>query len=366
MSRLLIRTIFLTFLSLTLIACGSNTTMTNPTATPEPTATPNRLLNIYNYDTYIDPQILTDFEGIHGVTINYEIYDSNDELYAELVANPGKYDIIVPSDYMVATMRQEDLLLRLDKTQIPNIINIAPQFTNRSYDPRNQHCIPYQWGTMAIGYNVKTIGREISSWQDFFAPELAGRIALIDEGRSMLGMTLIALGYSPNTTAEEEIKIARDFLIELAPNIIDYAPDTGQDMLLSGEADAVVEWNGDILQIMEDNPDIRYLIPDEGTIIWTDNACIPATAPNPEMAHAFLNHLLDAKVGAQLSEFISYASPNQASLALLDSETRQNSALYPPSEIREKLFYIIDLEQNNRLYDDAWAEVLEHFRANQE
>ena len=323
-----------------------------------------RVLNIYNWDTYIDPDILADFAAEFDVTINYDIFESSEEMIATIRANPSAYDLVVPTDYSVAVMRRERLLGVLNWDNIPNQGNIDSAFLNPPYDPGGRHCVPYQWGTMGVGYNEAAVGRTISSWEEFFSPEFYGRIALMDSSRTTLGLTLLYLGYSPNSGNPAEIAAARDFLISINEHIVAYAPDTGQDMLLDGTADLVIEWSGDISQIMGENANIRYLIPTEGSIIWTDSICLMAEAQNPELAEAFINYLLEPEVGAALSDYIRYASPNEAAQRLLPLSDLANPILYPTIATRQRLFSLVDVGgEFERLYADAWAAVIADFEA---
>jgi spermidine/putrescine transport system substrate-binding protein len=317
------------------------------------------VLSIYNWDTYIDPAILTDFEEKFKVKIDYQIFDDNEELLEKLKANPSAYDLIVPSDYMVTIMRREGLLAPLNKDNIPNFKNIDPLFINSAIDPGNRYCVPYQWGTTGIGYNLKATGREISGWKDMFDPDFAGRVTLLDASRDTLGITLLGLGYSPNTTNQAEITRAADFLKEHARQIAVYTGDDGQDLLAEGKADIVMEYSGDIFQVMEDHPNIRYIIPEEGAVLWTDNICIPANAPHKELAEKFINYILQPEVGAQLSNFTHYSTPNLAALPLINETDRYNPSLYPSAEIRNRLYFAVDLgPEVTRLYDEAWEDIL--------
>ncbi len=357
--RIISTTLLIVLISSLMAACAAAPEATTE-ATPEPSSETENVLRIYNWDTYIDPTILEEFEEEFDVTVEYEIFENNEELFDRMQNDEAfNYDLIVPSDYMVEIMRQESLLAPLAKDNIPNFDNLDAAFVDPAYDFGNRHCIPYQWGTMGIGYNIEATGREISSWHDLFDPEFAGRVALLDDPRSTLAVILLALNYSPNTTNADEIMEAANFLKEHADQIVAYAPDTGQDMLLAGEVDLTFEWSGDIFQIMEENSDIRYVIPDEGSIIWTDNMCIPSDAPNKELAERFMNYVLEPEVGATLSNFIRYGSPNQASVPFLNEEDINDPALYPTETVREQLFFLTSTNvETDQLYVDAWDEVL--------
>ena len=338
-----------------LSGCGGT-----PTPAPTPTeAAAEQALNIYNWDTYIDPAVLTDFEQEFGVKIRYDLFENNEAMLEAVQDGTTDYDIVVPTDYMVEIMHKAGLLAPLNKNNIPNFGNLDPSFVSPAYDPGNRYCMPYQWGTMGIGYNIRATQRELTSWKDLFDPAFAGRVSLLADARLTMGVVLLYLGYSPNTTSATEIAEARDFLIEHADQIAEFAPDTGQDLLAEGTVDVAFEWSGDIFQVMEDNADLRYVIPEEGALLWTDNLCILATAPHKEMAEKFINYVLEPAVGAAISNYIRFGSPNQAALPLLNAEDRNNPAIYPSDQVRQRLFLLADVGPvGTRVYEEAWAEVL--------
>lgn len=326
--------------------------------------TPN-ILRFYNWDTYIDPEILTSFEQTFGVTIDYQIFDSDNDMLVELQDGAtDRYDLVVPSDITVTELRNDGLLAPLDKDNIPNFENVDSTFISPVFDPANRYCAPYQWGTVGIGYNASAIGREISGWSDFFDPDFAGRVALLDDYRTTMGLVLIMLGYSPNTSNRTEIAEATEFLMDHKAQIGGYVGDDAQDRLLEGEFDMVMEWSGDIFQVMEKAPDIQYIIPSEGSIIWVDNICIPVDAPNKAMAETFINYILEPEVGATLSNYVQYGSPNQASLPYIDEEILSDPAIYPTEAVRERLFFLVDVGSAvNDTYQLAWEEILSDHRS---
>lgn len=334
----------------------------SPTLTPtiEPTEASTQVLNIYNWDEYIDPQILTGFEEEFDVEINYQTFGDSEDMLAKVRAGPVPYDIVVPTDYVVEIMRREELLAPLDKDNIPNFENVDPLFLDPTYDPGNRYCAPYQWGTTGVGYNIQETGGEIQSWGDLFAPEFAGEVAWQNAVRDGLAPILIYLGYSPNTTDPDKIQEAADFLKEHSENIAAYTEDTADNMLAAGEVDLAQAWNGDIVGMMQDNTDIRYVIPKEGSTIWSDNMCILATAEHKALAEKFINYILDPEVGAVLSNYLHYPSPNKAAIPYLDEDDRNNPAMYPPEEIRSRLFFLSDVGASvMQTYEAAWAEVIE-------
>jgi spermidine/putrescine transport system substrate-binding protein len=354
----------LTYISLFLftavlaIACVANPTNTTNSSigSPSPQA---KTLNLYNWTTYIDPEVIKQFEQKFSAKIKYDTFESNESLYAKIKAgNPG-YDIIVPSDYMVKIMVGDKLVEELNLANIPNRKNLSARFQNLNYDPNNQHSIPYQWGTQGIGYNIKATGGEIDSWAALFDPKYKRRVALQDDLRYTLGVILMYKGFSPNSTNKDEINQAKEVIINNRENILAFHPDTGQDLLAQGQVDLVAEYSGDIFQLMEKNPDIRYVIPKEGTVLWTDNLVIPKGAPNKALAEQFINFILEPEIGAKNSNFIKYASPNQAAIdkGLIDPTILKNPNIYPSPEMFTKLKALEDVGEATKLYDEAWTEV---------
>ncbi|MGC9528997.1 MAG: ABC transporter substrate-binding protein [Limnospira sp.] len=319
----------------------------------------DKVLNLYNWSTYIDPDAIAQFEQQYNVKVNYDTYDSNESLYAKLQAgNPG-YDVIFPSDYMVKIMIEQGMLEPVDLSKITNLTHVEPQFLNPPYDPENRYSVPYQWVTLGLGYNWDETGAEIDSWQQLFDPKFKGKVALLDDMRHTMGAILMYLGYDPNTTNPDEIAAARDLIIENRDNIAAFVPDTGQTLLNQGEVTLAMEYSGDIFQVMSENPKLRYSIPKEGTIIGMDNMAIPKGAPHPETATEFINFILQPEIGAKISNFINYGSPNKTAIAqkLIKPENLENPAIYPPPEVFAKLQYLQDVKEATLLYDEAWTEV---------
>ncbi|MCB0139462.1 MAG: spermidine/putrescine ABC transporter substrate-binding protein [Caldilineaceae bacterium] len=329
----------------------------NPTTPQVIKIQPQTELNIFNWSTYIAPGIIPKFEEKYNVKVNYDMYESNEDLLAKIQAgNPG-YDLIVPGDYMVEIMRNLDLLTEIDQSNIPNMANLNPTFLDLPFDPGNQHCLPYQWGTMALGYNATKVDGDIDSWQVMFDDTLDLRRAWLDDARSTIGVALMLLGYDVNTTDPDQIAEATAMLVKQKKLVTAYAPDTGQIMLDDGEVDVAAEWSGDILQIMEENPDIRLVIPKEGAMAWVDSLCIPKGAPHKEMAENFINFILDAEIGAELSNYVRFATPNAAAMAMINPEDLSNPGIYPPAEVMDKLQFLVDVGDATLLYDDAWTEI---------
>jgi spermidine/putrescine transport system substrate-binding protein len=332
-------------------------------------------LNVYNWSTYVAPDTISNFEALCGVTVNYDVYGSNDELQARLrQGNPG-FDLVVPTGDTMASMIAEGLLEPIDQSMIPNLANVSPDLLDTVYDPGNQYSVPYQWGTMGIGYNYTNVGEDVTSWVQFF--EYDGNVAWIEDKRAVFAIALTLLGLNPNSTDPADIDAAKAFLSENGSNVISIAPDDGQEQLARGEADMVFEWSGDILQVIaqcaEDpacTSDYRYVIPEEGSIAWIDNMAIPVGALNPALAHAFIDYILDPQVGADISNFTAFSSPNLTSIeaGLIDEALLNDPALYPGEEQMANLVFVVTptgttedgqdlMAVTEQRYGDAWDEI---------
>jgi spermidine/putrescine transport system substrate-binding protein len=316
-------------------------------------------LNFYNWDTYIGETTLEDFQGETGIEVQMDLYADNDELFAKLRAgNPG-YDVIVPTNDYVERMIEAEMLMPLDHAKIPNISNIDEPFREAAFDPGRKHSMPYMWGTMGIGYRKSRVEEPVDSWGAVMEGEkYSGRISLLGDAQNVIGCALKYLGYSFNSTDPDEIKQVEEMLIANKRHIKVFAPDTGQDLLIAGEVDLCQEWSGDILQVMDEDEDLAYVVPQEGTLLWQDCLAIPTGAPHPDNAHAFINYILDAEVGAAIADYIQYASPNAAAKALLSDDYVNNPAIFPTAEIVARSEPSIYLGEGPiRMRDEAWTRI---------
>ena len=317
-------------------------------------------LNIYNWSTYIAEDTIANFEALCGVTVVYDVFESNEALLSRLrQGNPG-YDIIVPTDYMLQIMIEEAIVQPIDRSMIPNFANLAENLIGTPFDPANEYSAPYQWGTIGIGYNKTTVGGEINSWADVFA--YGGRVAWLEDPRVMLNIGLLTLGEQPNADTVEQVEMSRDQLIANGSNVVAIAADDGQVLLERGDAEVVIEYSGDIFQIIDacECDDLVYIIPEEGGPIWTDNLAIPTGAPNAPLANVFIDYILDPQVSASIANYTAYGSPNQTAidLGLIDPDLLANPGIYPSDEVRSRLYFAEILPMDVELaYTDAWDEV---------
>ncbi|MGL4610083.1 MAG: polyamine ABC transporter substrate-binding protein [Trueperaceae bacterium] len=316
-------------------------------------------LSVYNWSTYIADNTIPDFEELCGVTVTYDTYPTDGDMLSRIrQGNPG-YDIVVPTASTAQVMIAEGLLQALDFSKIPNFSNVATSYVDPVFDPENKFTVPYQVGGLGVAYNREKVGKDITSWYDVFSYD--GPVAWMEDYHVMLSIALNLLGYDPNTKSEEEIGEAKDFLIENGKNVITIAQDDGQELLARGEVDIVLEYSGDIFQVIADCACDTYVYvnPVEGTYFSTDVLGVPLDAPNKALAEVFIDYILDPHVGADISNYTTYASPNQAAIdqKLISEETLSNPAIYPPVEVLEKLFTIVEDPETEVFYTEAWDEV---------
>lgn len=316
-------------------------------------------LSVYNWSTYIADDTVANFEEACDVTVNYDVYDSNDAMLARMrQSNPG-YDIVVPTDSYVAVMISEGLAEPLDLDNIPNFANVTESLKDPAYDPGNQYSLPYQWGTVGIGYNITAVDEEITSWEQMWNYD--GPVAWVEDVRAMMGIALNLLGYDPSTIDPDEIAAARDYLVERGGNVISIATDDGQAQLERGDVDMVVEYSGDIFQLIDscECEDFAYAIPEEGSQAWVDSLVIPYGAPNHALAEVWIDYILDPQVGADISNYTAYASPNQAAidLGLIDEAYLSSPVIYPDEETLARLFTLTAVPDAEVDYSNAWDEL---------
>ncbi len=315
-------------------------------------------LNLYNWDDYMGETTLADFKGAAGVDVKMDLFDNNDTLFAKFRAgNPG-YDLIVPTNDFVERMVSADMLQKIDKAQIPNLKNIAPEFIDVDYDKGRQYSVPYTWLVLGIGYRKSKLASPPDSWKLLFdSDQYKGRIAVLSEAGDMFRLYAKYLGKSVNDITPADVKIIEALMIKQKPHIAKFHSDDGQDLLAKGEVDLVLEYNGDIAQLMAEDDDIAFAIPKEGSQLNSDNFCIPKGAKHPKNAHAFINFVLDAQHGKKVTETILYPTPNAAVKALMPDSYKNNPATYPPADQLAKCEYAKFNPDLQPLFEEAFTRV---------
>ncbi len=312
-------------------------------------------VNVYNWGEYIDESLLKQFEEETGIHVNYKTFPDNETLYSTLQGSVGEYDVIIPSDYMIARLIDEGMLEKINFDNVPNFANISDSYKNLDYDPTNEYSVPYAWGTVGLIYNTTMVEGTPTSWDVMWDEQYKGQILMFDNSRDAIGIALKKLGYSFNTTDEAQITEAVDALIEQAPLVQAYVMDQIFDKLEAGEAAMGPYYAGDAITMIESNPDLAFVIPDEGANLFVDAMCIPKDAPNKENAEAFINFMCKDEVMAANCDVTGYSVPSDSAKELLDPELAGNPIAYPTAETLARCETFINLPENIlALYDSEW------------
>jgi spermidine/putrescine transport system substrate-binding protein len=314
-------------------------------------------LNVYNWGDYIDAEVLTLFEKETGIRVNYETFATNEDMYAKMKQGGTDYDVLFPSDYMIARMIREGMLEELDYSMIPNARAIQPGFKGLEYDPENRFSVPYMWGTFGILYNRTMVEGPVDSWNILWNPEYKRQVLMMDSVRDTMAIALIMLDYSINTTDRGQLEQARDLLIAQKPMVLAYVGDNGKDMMIGGEAALQVSWSGDAVYVRDQNPDLLYVIPKEGTNRWVDAMVIPKSSKHKKEALLFIDFMNRPDIAFRNVDYIGYSTPNQAAFDQLDDEVKNDPAAYPAPDVIERTEIFVDIGDAVADYDRYWTEI---------
>jgi spermidine/putrescine-binding protein len=348
-------------------AAGTETETTADTTCPEPNPkmeVTSKELNLFVWTEYIPQQTIDCFEQVYGITVNHSEYSSNEEMYAKLNAGGANYDLVQPTDYIVAPMIRQDLLQELDKSKLTITENLDPNYLNLPFDPENKYTIPYQAGTDALVFNSDAVETPPAAYADLWKPEYAGRIVLLDDSRAIIGATLLTLGYDPNTTDPAQLDEAKAKLAELVQGVKLFDSDSPKSALIAGDVDLGITWTGEAVLAQRENPAIQYAYPTEGTILWQDNYAIPVDAPHADAAYAWLNYTLQGDVFWKMLEDFPYTNPNSAALEYAKTNHPELYQAYMDSNITNTPADVVaaghrieDVGEALPLYDQVWTEV---------
>ncbi len=304
------------------------------------------VLNVFNWGENIangedgTMDVIAEFEKKYNVKVNYNEYESNEEMYAKI--QNESYDVIIPSDYMIGKLIAEDMLIPLDFENIPNYQYISEEYKNLPYDPDNTYSVPYTWGVVALCYNENMVDGEVTGFDSLWNENDKGEILMFNNSRDALAIAMQRLGIDPSNPSKEDIDKACELLKEQKPLVQNYVMDQVYDMMECDQSAIAPYYAGDIYYMMDNNDALNYCLPEEGTNFFVDAMCIPKNAENPEMAELFINFMLEPEVGVSNSEYIGYASPNSATVALLDEEIRNNKLIYPDKEYLDKCYMYVN------------------------
>jgi len=320
-------------------------------------------INVYNWGEYIangtdeSMDVNAEFTARTGIKVNYTTFDSNESLYSKLAGGGADYDIIIPSDYMISKLIEEDMLMELDFSKIPNYENIDEEFRNPSYDPGNRFSVPYTWGLVGLFYNTDYID-EVTGWSALWDEQYSGKILMFDNPRDSFGIAQAMLGYSLNTTDESELQDAAALLKQQKPLVQAYVMDQIFDKMENGEAWLAPYYSGDAAILVEENDNISFVIPEEGTNYFVDAICIPRASDKADAAHAYINFLCDPEIAGANMDYVGYSTPISAAKEYLEEEVVGNPIYYPDEETLSRTEVFVNLpSQTSMLVDRLWAEV---------
>ena len=337
----------------TLIACMVLTSFTGCGKTYD--------LYVYNWGEYIDPEVLDMFEEETGYTVSYDEFETNEAMYPKIANSAVSYDVICPSDYMIERLIQEGLLAELNFDNIPNIKYIGSDYIEQSkyFDPENKYSVPYCWGTVGILYNTKMVDEKIDSWSAIFDEKYKDNILMIDSVRDAMGIALKYLGYSLNSTNEKELEEAKELLIKQKPLVQAYVVDQVRDKMIGGEAALGVIYSGEAIYTKEENEDLEYVVPKEGSNVWIDSWVIPKNAKHKEAAEAFINFLCRPDIALMNFDYIGYSTPNTEVRDMLeDEDLKNNETAFPGKDItsRCETFKYLGLKMDD-IYYSKWKDL---------
>jgi spermidine/putrescine transport system substrate-binding protein len=314
-------------------------------------------LNIYNWDGLLAPNTVSDFEKANNLKVTYDLYATNEELLAKLQAGAKGYDLIFPSDYMTGIMIKQGMLEKIDFANIPNYKNINLKFKDLPFDPKNEYSIPFQYSAVGIAIDTSKVKNFKKSWSMLFDDKYKGHISMLDDIRYGMVPALKYLGYSINTTNETELNAAKELMIKQKKLVRAYSSDTYRDMLKSGEVWIAEGYTGDVYQVMKENPNIIYFIPEEGSALAVESMCIPKGAPHKYTAEYFMNYILTSKVHGTITNSSLYANPNDSAKAFINLKIVNDKAIFIDNTIIDKSQYIQDVRAATTLYDKIWTAI---------
>ena len=327
-------------------------------------------LYVYNWGEYIDEDVISQFEEETGITVVYDLFETNEEMYPVIEAGAVNYDVVCPSDYMIQKMRENDLLAELNFDNIPNIDQIDPAYMEMSqaFDPENKYSVPYCWGTVGILYNTKLLDElgvpAPTKWADLWDERLSGEILMQDSVRDAFMVALKKDGYFMNSESKDELEQTKQELIDQKPLVQAYVIDQVRDKMIGGEAAVGVIYSGEMLYIQDEvanlglDYDLEYVIPEEGTNLWLDSWVIPKNAKNKENAEKWIDFMCRPEIAKANFEYITYPTPNNGAFELLDEEMQNNKAVFPDiNSLKNSEVYKYLGDETDAVYNELWKEV---------
>lgn len=337
-------------LSMVLTGCGSKETNAGADAGE---------LNLFIWTEYVPDSVIEKFKEETGIKVNVTTFSSNEDMLAKVKSEaPGAYDVIQPSDYMVAQLISQGMVAELDKDVLTNLGNIGEEYLNPSYDPGNVYSVPYQGGVAAIAVNTDKVDMEITSYDDLFDPALANSLVVLDDFRAIIGMTARSMGYSMNETDPAKLEEIKEKLLTLKTNVKLYDSDSPKSALISGDCSVGMIWNAEIALSMAENSNIEIVFPEEGPYVFMDNWCVTKESPNYDNAMKFINFMMDPEVTRMVLDEFPYLNPNKTAVEAMGEEYSGNPAKNPPAEVIASGEYVENLDVDTlAIYDEMWTEL---------
>ena len=315
-----------------------------------------RELNLYLWSNYIAPETIRKFEERTGAKVNLDVYDSAEALLSKMLAgNPG-YDVICPTTYALAPLIRAGVLAELDHDRLAHLRGTAPEFLGQDWDRENRFSIPYLWGVTGIASDSRRVP-SIDSWNSLLDPQWKGRILMLDDAREAIAFGAFLLGADPNTKNPETLARIQKILVDQKPLVRAYDSASFDDAILSGEVALAQSWSGQIAKIMKEAPWVRFTIPREGAMLFVDNLAVPKNAPHADLAHEFLDFVMEPEIAAEICLTTGYSTPSLAGRNLLPRAVRENRAMFPSEAEMKQLRAFEDLGEAAALHDRLWTEV---------
>lgn len=317
----------------------------------------SNVLYVYNWGEYIEPALIEKFEKETGIKVIYDTFEQNEDMYMKVKEGGNNYDVVVPSDYMAEKMIKQGMLEKIDYSKIPNFKYIDEKFRNLDYDPKNEYTVPYMWGTVGILYNKNKVKENVDSWNILWDEKYKDNIIMMNSTRDTLGVALKRLGYSMNSRNEAELEKAKESLIKQKDIVLAYLVDETKNQMVNEEADMAVVYSGDAIVAKDENENLEYVIPKEGSNLWFDTLAILKNAKHKENAEKFINFLTDPENAKVNAEYIGYSLPSKEAKKLLDKEVQEDVTAYPDLSKHKNMEIFKDPSDFVEKYDDIWADI---------
>lgn len=315
------------------------------------------VLNIYSWSDYFDPEVLAQFEKENNCKVTYDVFSSNEELLAKMQAGGAQYDVIQPSDYMVTTMVELGMLDKIDRSKMPNLKYIAKELQKPAFDPEGVYSPVFTYGITGIAYNTKYITTAPEKWDDLWNEEYKGQVLMLNDSREVFSVGLKKNGQSNNSKDKAQIRKAFEDLRVLNKNVLAYDTENIKQKFISEDGWIGMLWSGDAAFVHRENPDVEFMVPKQGTVIWADTLAIPKGCKNKELAEKFINYMYDPKVSAKNFDYIALPNANAEAVKLMGEDYKNDPILKIGNENSKLGEWLVDVGDAITIYDQYWTEL---------